>query len=302
MEFIDLWNPTHPGVAAALITALLLGLIHGMVPDEHTWPITFSYAVGSYSTRKGLRAGLLFSLTFTVQRAIASELAWLGLSQWMQIGWLNQALFVPIGLLMAGGGWLMLRQRRAMHLHLIGECHEARLDDSAESTHWTRMTGWMPALHGFVAGWGFGAFALILYTTLAPAMPSAAWGWVPGALFGLGTLIVQAVAGALFGKMAASRKLSPQAIRAVALTTAARTLLWGGAAYTAAGVFGLSFPKLADWSINTGLHVHGLSHIDLPLVLAVVCVAGVGLGTFFTQTRALRSTPPTSIKRSSDPA
>jgi len=95
MEFIDLWNPTHPGVVAALVTALLLGLVHGMVPDEHTWPITFSYAVGSYSTRKGLRAGLLFSLTFTVQRAIASELAWLGLSHWMQNDWLNQALFVP---------------------------------------------------------------------------------------------------------------------------------------------------------------------------------------------------------------
>lgn len=97
MEFIDLWNPSHPGVAAALVTALLLGLVHGMVPDEHTWPITFSYAVGSYSTRKGLRAGLLFSLTFTVQRAIASELAWLGLSHWMQNDWLNQALFVQIG-------------------------------------------------------------------------------------------------------------------------------------------------------------------------------------------------------------
>ena len=33
MESIDLWNPIHPGVAATLVTALLLGLVHGMVPD-----------------------------------------------------------------------------------------------------------------------------------------------------------------------------------------------------------------------------------------------------------------------------
>ncbi len=292
MEFIDLWNPTHPGVTTALVTALLLGIVHGIVPDEHTWPITFSYAIGGYSSRKGLRAGLLFSLTFTVQRAIASELAWLGLSHWMQTDWLNQALFVPIGLLMAAGGWLMVRERRVAHRHLIGQSREASWQAGIETSHWPRITGWMPAVHGFVAGWGMGAFALILYTTLAPAMPSAAWGWLPGALFGLGTLMIQAAAGALFGHMAANRKLSPQAIRAVALTTAARTLLWGGGAYIVAGVFGLLFPNLANWSISTRLHVHGLSHIDLPLVLAVVCVAGVGLGTFFTQTRALRAANP----------
>ncbi|MHB1676488.1 MAG: hypothetical protein ACYCSS_02965 [Sulfuriferula sp.] len=288
MEFINLWNPSNPGIATALITALLLGLVHGMVPDEHTWPITFSYAVGGYSTRKGLRAGLLFSATFTLQRAIVSELAWLGLSHWMLNKWLNEALFIPIGLLMAWGGWMMLRQRHIVHLHLIGECHD-KDDEATAASSWARMTGWMPAVHGFVAGWGFGAFALILYTTLAPAMPSAAWGWLPGALFGLGTLIVQVIAGGLFGRMAAGHKLSAEAIRMVALTTAARTLLWGGVAYMSAGMFGLLFPSLASWSIATGVRIHGLAHINLPLILAVVCVAGVGLGTFFTQTRALRA-------------
>ncbi len=288
MEYINLWNPAHPAAATALVTALLLGLVHGMVPDEHTWPITFSYAVGGYSTRKGLRAGLLFSATFTLQRAIVSELAWFGLSEWMRSKWLNDALFIPIGLLMAWGGWMMLKQRHSMHLHLIGKCRDK--DNAAGGVgSWARMTGWMPAVHGFVAGWGFGAFALILYTTLAPAMPNAIWGWVPGALFGFGTLIVQVIAGGLFGRMAASRQLSPEAIRIVALTTAARTLLWGGIAYTLAGILSLLFPGLAAWSIDTGIRVHGLSHINLPLIIAVFCVAGIGLGTFLTQTRALRA-------------
>jgi ABC-type nickel/cobalt efflux system permease component RcnA len=79
---INLWDPLHVTLAVDLLTAFLLGLIHGITPDEHTWPITFSYAVGGYSTRRGLRAGLIFSLAFTAQQALASELAYLGLAPW----------------------------------------------------------------------------------------------------------------------------------------------------------------------------------------------------------------------------
>jgi ABC-type nickel/cobalt efflux system permease component RcnA len=59
---LDLWNP-HVGLAlwAVLVTAFLLGMVHGITPDEHTWPITFSYAVGGYSSRAGMRNALIFS-------------------------------------------------------------------------------------------------------------------------------------------------------------------------------------------------------------------------------------------------
>jgi hypothetical protein len=77
---MNLWEPTHATFAVDLLTAFLLGIVHGITPDEHTWPITFSYAVGGYSSRRGLRARLTFSLAFAVQRALASELAYLGLS------------------------------------------------------------------------------------------------------------------------------------------------------------------------------------------------------------------------------
>ena len=46
-----------PGQTVDLMTALLLGLVHGITPAEHTWPITFSYAVGGYSTWRGTRRG-----------------------------------------------------------------------------------------------------------------------------------------------------------------------------------------------------------------------------------------------------
>ena len=74
----------------------------------------------------------------------------------------------------------------------------------------------MPAVHGFVAGWAVDPFSIIIFTVLAPAMPSAAWGWAPGLLFGLGTACVQAVAGALFGRWAAGRGLSGQAAQRIA--------------------------------------------------------------------------------------
>ena len=288
---INLWDPAHLDLGAALITALLLGVVHGITPDEHTWPITFSYAVGGYSTRAGLRAGLLFSLSFTVQRALGSELAWLGLAHWMGMKGLDYALYVPVGLLMLIGGALMARQRRAVHVHFLGHCDEADLMRPAadpRAARARRMAAWMPAVHGFVAGWGFGAFALIVYTTLAPAMPSAWWGWVPGALFGLGTALVQAAAGALFGRMATRGKLSPDAIRAVALITATRTLIWGGAAYAVAGVFGLLLPHMAEFGIATGLHVHNLAFLGLPFALAVGVVLGVGVTTLITETRRWR--------------
>src|SRR5438067_12992262 len=81
---INLWEPTHVTLTVDLLAAFLLGLVHGVTPDEHTWPITFSYAVGGYSTARGLRAGLLFSLAFAVQAAFASELAHFGFTQWFR--------------------------------------------------------------------------------------------------------------------------------------------------------------------------------------------------------------------------
>ncbi|MGC8671521.1 MAG: hypothetical protein ACP5TJ_01340, partial [Candidatus Micrarchaeia archaeon] len=66
---INLWNPQNVPFLLALLLSFLLGLVHGITPDEHTWPITFSYAVGSYSTKKGMKAGLIFSSGFTLQRA-----------------------------------------------------------------------------------------------------------------------------------------------------------------------------------------------------------------------------------------
>ena len=284
---INLWNPTHVAGFAIVVTAFVLGMVHGVTPDEHTWPITFSYSIGGYSTRRGRRAALTFSLAFTLQRALASELAYLGLSHLFTFASVDYVVYLVVGALMAGAGAVIVRRRRTIHLHLpLRRRHPGDHDRSRQPLDLDDPRPWMPAVHVFVAGWGFGAFALIVYTVLAPAEHSAAWGWVPGAFFGLGTTVVQILAGSLFGLVAARRGLDPDAIRRVALRTAGNTLTWGGLAFVAGGAFGLVFPHVAGLSVATGLHVHNLAHLGIALVLVTLSVIGVGLTTLLRQTRA----------------
>jgi hypothetical protein len=292
---LNVWSPTHVAGLAIVMTAFVLGLVHGITPDEHTWPITFSYAVGGYSTRRGLRAGLLFSAAFTLQRALASELAELGLAHVFTFATVDYVVYLAVGAVMVAAGVVIVRRRQALHLHLpFLRFHSLETTDRPDGTGsrggggeqaLTDPRPWMPAVHGFVAGWGFGAFAIIIYTVLAPAEHSALWVWVPGASFGLGTTVVQAAAGGLFGLIARRRGLSDTAIRQVALRTAGNTLTWGGVAFIVGGAFGLAFPSLAGFSITTGVHIHNLDHLGIALVLVVVSVVGVGVTTLVHQTR-----------------
>jgi hypothetical protein len=280
---INLWDPTHVTLAADLLTAFLLGLVHGITPDEHTWPITFSYAVGGYSTRRGLRAGLIFSLAFTAQQALASELAYLGLAPWFTFESLEEIVYVVVGVVMAAAGLFVMGRGVLPHLHLPGLAGLG-----AGHPEPRELKPWMPAVHGFIAGWGLDAFSVIIYTTLAPAMPSAATGWLPGFVFGVGTLCVQGAAGAAFGLWAARRGLPPEAIRSIALTTAARTLLWGGCAFVFYGLLTMAFPGVADLAITTPLHVHNLDTLGLPFMLVLFSVVGVGGITFVMATHSWR--------------
>src|SRR4029077_6937332 len=280
---LNLWDPGHVNITVDLVTALLLGLVHGITPDEHTWPITFSYAVGGYSTWRGMRAGLIFSAAFTAQQCLASELAHLGLAHWFTFEGFDGVVYIVVGIIMAAAGLYVIGRGALPHLHLPGS-HDA----AAAEAKPRELKPWMPAVHGFIAGWGLDAFSAIIYTTLAPAMPSAATGWLPGLFFGLGTLIVQAMAGAAFGLWAARRKLPGEAIREIALRTAARTLTWGGIAFTIFGVVALVFPDIADFGIGTRLHVHNLDSVGLPFLLVIFSVVGVGGTTFVTETQAWR--------------
>ncbi len=86
----------------ALAYSFLFGLLHGILPDEHTWPITFSYAIGGASGRQGMKAGLYFSAAFTVQRMLLAEVAYLALAPYLLSPRVNGVVYLIVGAVMAG--------------------------------------------------------------------------------------------------------------------------------------------------------------------------------------------------------
>ena len=291
---------TGAGVAGLLLTAFLLGVLHGVTPDEHTWPITMSYAIGAASGRRGMEAGLLFSAAFTAQRALASELAFLALAPILASGELNAAIDLLVGLVMAVSGAYILWRGRELHLtewlerilHRLLHVDEQDEADGHLAVGGSPVPLRMTLVHGFVAGWGTGAFAIIIYTKIAPAMPSAAVAWLPGLLFGLGTMLVQAAAGAVIGTWMRSRGLGAAALTYVGRSVAGNTLLYGGLLFTAWGLFVLLAPELAaplEQGLPTGLPIPNLDSVNAGVLLVAVIVLGIAGGSFVRALRRVRT-------------
>ncbi|MDA8336480.1 MAG: sulfite exporter TauE/SafE family protein [Peptococcaceae bacterium] len=292
MTPLNLWSPqAGMPILAALTTSYLLGVVHGITPDEHTWPITFSYAIGSYSARRGFLVGLVFSLAFTLQRSLMSELAYFSLVRIFTFPKVEGFVYIVVGVAMAVGGLYIFRSGNVFHIHF------GRIDSSH---HQAAVAGTMPedqtptlkmaAVHGFIAGFGFGAFAMIIYTVLAPAMPGPWAGWLPGFLFGLGTTTVQILAGLAFGQMSHSLRLPPEAAARIAGLTAGRSLTWGGLVFFLGGIMQLLVPSLAKLHIVTPLKIHNLHELGLPFVLVITVVLFIGGGTMVAETRRVMRT------------
>jgi sulfite exporter TauE/SafE len=228
----------------AMTYSFLFGLLHGILPDEHTWPITFSYAIGSATGKEGMKAGLYFSAAFTGQRMLISELAYLALAPFLRSPAINGIVYVVVGIAMSVAGAMVLRKNRYPHLHLLAEWHElAETEQVATRSHFesSRSTVATPPkwtiIHGFIAGFGFGGFSLFINTVAAPAMNSPWLGFLPGLLFGLGTMIMLVIIGGLFGKFLQwAHSLTAEEIKRIGGQTGGRTLFFGGLLFAAAGV------------------------------------------------------------------
>ncbi len=151
----------------ALVYSFLFGLLHGILPDEHTWPITFSYAIGGASGKEGMKAGLYFSAAFTLQRMLVSELAYLALGKFLLLPMVEGIVYILVGFAMSVAGAIVIRRNRYIHLHFIGHHHREGLltEDSAHVVmrHHVDEGGPVMApparwafIHGFIAGFGFG--------------------------------------------------------------------------------------------------------------------------------------------------
>ncbi len=291
---------TGSGVLGILAVSLLLGVLHGVTPDEHTWPITVSYAIGAATGKQGMKAGLLFSAAFAVQRAIASELAYLALAPILASGALNAWIDLLVGIVMAASGLYILRLGRELHLtewleqllHRVVRVGRHDGTDGMPSHDNGAIPVRMTLVHGFIAGWGTGAFAIIIYTVLAPAMPNAALAFLPGLLFGVGTMLVQTLVGAALGTWMRRRNLGAAAMNYVSRAVAGNTLTYGGLLFAAWGLVSLLLPNIAgalDAGLPTGLGIPNLDSINAGLVLVAMIVGVVAAGSFVRAIRRART-------------
>src|SRR5262249_6161539 len=105
--------------------------------------------------------GLLFSLAFAMQAAFASELAHFGFTQWFASELFDNIVYLAVGIVMAAAGVFAMGRGVLPHLHLPGLLRR----DGQSAGQPRELKWWMPAVHGFIAGWGIDAFSMIIYTT-----------------------------------------------------------------------------------------------------------------------------------------
>src|SRR3989442_11028912 len=224
--------PLLPEWIVLLLGSLGLGMLHGVIPDEHTWPITFSYSVGSATGRGGMLSGTFFASAFTLQRAIMAHLVYFALASYLAFDeGLNALVYVAVGIAMSLAGYLILSSKLpswhplTRFLRTRGGTH---YDEKGVSRrvpiHWC-------VIHGFIAGFGVdtGLFTTFIYLVAVPAMPVAYLGFAPGAAFGFGTLIVLLAIGSLFGGvLQIAKKWGPERIQLFGTRAGARSLFYGG--------------------------------------------------------------------------
>jgi hypothetical protein len=225
----------------AIVYSFLFGLLHGILPDEHTWPITFSYAIGGASGRRGLKAGFYFSAAFTLQRTILAEVAYLAFAPYLLSTRINSIVYVVVGIVMAFAGGMVLRRNRYPHLHLDVRLHQ--IPGMVSPQERPQLVSPLPPpvrwalVHGFLAGFGFGGFSVFVNTVAVPAMRTAWLAFLPGLSFGIGTMVIVAAVSGLVGTaLHRTLALTEEQIRWVGAKTSGRALLFGGMLFVLAGL------------------------------------------------------------------
>jgi hypothetical protein len=135
--------------------------------------------------------------------------------------------------------------------------------------------------HGLIAGFGFGAFALILYTVIAPVMPNVWFGWIPGFLFGIGTMTMQVIFGSIFGAwLTKVKKLTIKGMQYLARYISSNVLYYGGLAFAVAGALILKFPQILSYGVITPIKVHNLHDLGVGFFIVIFVVVIIGIVSY----------------------
>lgn len=163
------------------IAILIIGIVHGLKPDEHTWPITVSYALMQKDLEKAFLSTWVFALALTLVWSALSALTGQLYSFFSGYS-LDPIVDVIVGITMLGVSlYLLFRKGK-----------EKKEEVSADyKVIW---------IHGTAAAFG-GDFIIVLLLTLAlaPFIPETITFSI-GLIFGLGSLLAQSLVVSLIYK------------------------------------------------------------------------------------------------------
>jgi hypothetical protein len=157
-----------------VIAVFIIGVIHGLKPDEHTWPITISYGLMQRNIRGVIAAVTVFAgaltLVWTLMSALAGQL----------MGLLNTSLLDPyvdiiVGLTMIGV---------AAYLVFGNHEHTEEVKTADYKVIW---------IHGLAAAFGGDFFIVLILTLALTPLISPGLSFLVGLAFGIGSLIAQSV-------------------------------------------------------------------------------------------------------------
>ncbi|MDG6989234.1 MAG: hypothetical protein JRN21_07925 [Nitrososphaerota archaeon] len=288
----DLGSLLHPesglAIPAILGIAVILGMLHGLTPDEHTWPITFSYSIGSYSSRGGMRAGFMFSGGFTIQRTILAAMGFTGLAAIYEAYNLEGYIYVIVGIGMLLAGYYLLKGSD-IHVpldrllggdqHHTAQAERVPMHESEDGPKPVPLK--LATVHGFIAGWGLGAYASVIVFILAPQMPNIFYAALVGTFFGIGTMMMQVILGSIFANIMRLKKLTAGQIKYVGRSAAARTLYLGGIAFAIIGGLVVGLPVLGNLALSTGNPIPNLNSVSVATVLVLLTVGVIGFGNLY---------------------
>lgn len=160
------------------IALLLIGIIHGIKPDEHTWPITVSYAMMQSNIKGVILSTITFTSALTLVWTLLSILINEALSLGLGEGKLDPEVDIIVGLTMISV---------ALFYIIKGKTH------STESKRISSPDYRMIWIHGVAAAFGGDFFVVLLLAVsiyaISPSFPI----FSVGLLFGLGSMLSQLI-------------------------------------------------------------------------------------------------------------
>jgi len=184
----DVLQPVAKRILTALgflwpVAIFAIGVVHGLKPDEHTWPITISYGLMQKNLRKAMLSTAVFALALTLVWSALSALT-SQLFSFFRSYSLDPIVDVVVGVTMIGvASYLVLKEKDQTEAH--------------EESHADYKLIW---IHGIAAAFG-GDFIVVLLLTLALFQSTGAnAGFLVGLIFGLASWIAQSLVVALVYK------------------------------------------------------------------------------------------------------